>query len=71
MKKGDRVKVYSDPLTREYIEGEATLVICVNENACHWDGEIYQVWEVKFDGCPQLYSRKFSQQDIIKKEGVK
>lgn len=45
MKPGDTVTVYRDPITRQIVEGEATLV----EQVLRTDLEGYSSWRVRFD----------------------
>ena len=45
MKKGDRVKIYQKPITRESYEGEATLVEQVRPDV----GDGLSIWLVHFD----------------------
>ena len=65
MKKGDRVVIYHDPLTKCSKEGEAILVTFLRE-ANFYRGEKYEEWEVRFKGDSHIVFRKFSEQDIIK-----
>lgn len=45
MKKGDKVMVYEDPISKEVSEGEATLIESLGSEA--FDGREY--WKVKFN----------------------
>lgn len=49
LRSGDRVTVYSDPLTEEQSEGEATLqsFVALSPNGCQ---PVTEQWQVVFDG---------------------
>lgn len=46
MKKGQKVKVYQKPLSKEDFEGEATLLRKMESNR---DDDVLQNWEVRFE----------------------
>lgn len=47
LKKGDRVRVYQDPITRQTLEGTATL----QRRRKFYDRDGMTCWHVLFDGC--------------------
>ncbi len=63
MKKGDRAKIYHDPLTKSCTEGSAELIKFYKESG-FCKGEKYEMWEVRFYGDDHTVVRKFSEKDI-------
>jgi hypothetical protein len=51
MKKGDKVKIYSDPITRERLEGNATIVKVISKDRAI----------VRFDGEKEIYERMIAE----------
>lgn len=56
MNKGDRVRVYFDPLTEREFEDEVRLVERVGEVG-FWEGRVVARWKVKFIGESKIYER--------------
>jgi len=48
MKKGDKVTIYEDPITKERLEGEAILVKLIDEDCGRWEEGTMQRWKVRF-----------------------
>ncbi|HEX9987063.1 MAG TPA: hypothetical protein VGE45_01090 [Chloroflexia bacterium] len=63
MKPGDKVNIYEDPLEREHLEGEATLVR-KGEDYGVYDGVIVERWTVRFPGDDDTYERLIVNPDI-------
>ena len=57
LRKGDRITIFQRPLTKEKVEGEATLVYLQDDHAGVDDGHLVQRWLVKFTGDARQYSR--------------
>ena len=57
MKKGDKVKVYYDPLTEQEFEGDAKLVEEVERWENSWEGRTLTRWKIKFRGETKTYVR--------------
>lgn len=53
---GDRVMIYEDPLTREVVEDEATLVQRVDKVSPSQD-RLCERWIVRFDDDEETYER--------------
>ena len=57
LKKGDRVTIYSDPITQVKIEGKAILHNC-QKNICEDYGDfVLEYWDIKFENEEDIYSR--------------
>jgi hypothetical protein len=55
MKKGDKVKIYHDPITKNQLEWEAKLI----KKLDYTESEEYEWWRVKFDDFDEsTYERK-------------
>ena len=57
LRKGDRVTIFQRPLTKEKVEGEATLIHLQDDDIGVYDGRLVQRWLVKFTGDVRQYSR--------------
>ena len=64
MKKGDKARIYKNPITREGPEGIATLQRFIT-GVGHWEGETFELWEVIFEGEEKAYPRRLSYNDLI------
>jgi len=59
--KGDRVRVYQRPLTKDDFEGNATLI----EEYRPDDGDGVSMWEVRFDGEQSTWLRTVNAEDKL------
>ena len=57
LRKGDRVIIFQMPLSKEKVEGEATLVRLQDDNIGVYDGHLVQRWLVTFTDDARQYSR--------------
>lgn len=63
MKKGETYKIFEDPITREKLEGFATII----EFAAVEDvRDTLHFCAVRFEGESQTYQRKVDERDLIK-----
>lgn len=65
MRKGEKIKIYCDPISEKIFEGTATLISKIISLGKH-DGRSYEMWDVMFAGENHTHQRKILEPKSLK-----